>query len=98
MDSYQVILKPIVTEKGISSQENNCYLFWVNPKADKNKIKKAVEDLFGVKPLSVRTILVKGNVKRLWRQGKTIITSTKKKAIVRLKEGEKIALMVSKKK
>jgi len=97
MDSYQIILKPIVTEKGVSSQEDNCYLFWVNPRANKNQIKKAVEEFFGVKPLSVRTVLVKGHVKRLWRQGKTVITSTRKKAIVKLKEGEKISLMMEKK-
>ena len=98
MDIDRVILKPIVTEKGIAAQDSSCYLFWVNPKANKNQIKKAVEEIFGIKPLLVRTMLVKGNTKKLWRKGKTIITSVRKKAIVKLKEGDKISLMVSKKK
>lgn len=98
MDSYKVIIKPVVTEKSLSAQGGNCFSFWVNPTANKNQIKQALVDVFGIKPLSVRTVLVKGATKRLAKKNITIRSSDKKKAIVQLKKGDKISLMVASKK
>lgn len=98
MDSHYIILKPVITEKSLAAQKKNCFSFWVNPRANKNQIKRAVEELFGVKPVSIRTSLLKGVNKRLLRKNRIIRTSTRKKAIVQLKEGEKISLIVQKKK
>lgn len=98
MDSCQIILKPLITEKSLGKQEVDCYSFWVHPKASKNQIKEAVRELFGVNPVSVRTQILKGEIKKLWRQGRIIRTGRRKKAVVQLKKGEKISLMAQKKK
>jgi len=98
MDSYQIILGPVLTEKAFKDQENNCYHFWVHPKATKNQIRVAITQLFGVKPVAIRTILLKGKRKRIWRQNRLIQKPTRKKAIIQLEEGKKIDLMVLEKK
>lgn len=88
-DSRKVILSPIITERSMFLKEkNNQVSFWVDPQANKIEIKKAVEDLFKVKVLDVQTIRVKGKPKGSFRtRGKT---SLRKKAIVRLAEGQTI--------
>ncbi|PMP66656.1 MAG: 50S ribosomal protein L23 [Thermodesulfobacterium geofontis] len=88
-DPRTIILAPIITEKSMYLKEKyNQVSFWVDPSANKIEIKKAVEDLFKVKVLDVQTIRVKGKPKGGFRNpGKT---SIRKKAIVRLAEGETI--------
>ncbi|MCD6548165.1 MAG: 50S ribosomal protein L23 [Thermodesulfobacterium sp.] len=88
-DSRKVILAPIITEKSMYLKEKyNQVSFWVDPSANKIEIKKAVEDLFKVKVLDVQTIRVKGKPKGGFRNpGRT---SIRKKAIVRLAEGQTI--------
>ena len=98
MDNYQIILGPVLTEKAFKDQESNYYHFWVHPKATKNQIRVAVIQLFGVKPRAIRTILLKGKRKRIWRQNRLIQKSIRKKAIIQLEEGKKIELMVFEKK
>lgn len=98
MDNYQVILGPVLTEKALKDQEKNCYHLWVHPKATKNQVKVAVMQLFGVKPVAIRTILLKGKRKRVWRQNRLIQKSTRKKAVIQLEEGKKIDLIVLEKK
>lgn len=71
------MIKPVVTEKSMEATAKNCYTFKVDRKAAKNQIKKAVEDKFKVNVIKVRTINVKKKKKR-------------KKAIVKIKEGQKI--------
>lgn len=85
-----ILIKPIVTEKSMSLLEGNKYTFLVSPEANKVEVKKAVEDLFKVKVLKVNTMVVKGKQKRV----RNIIgrTSDRKKAIVTLREGDKIEL------
>lgn len=56
LDSINVIKYPIITEKAIRLSEQNKYSFAVDPKANKNIIKKAVENLFQVKVISVNTL------------------------------------------
>jgi|UniRef100_A0A7V5K1D9 large subunit ribosomal protein L23 len=88
-DPRTIILAPIITEKSMYLKEKyNQVSFWVDPSANKIEIKKAVEDLFKVKVVNVQTIRVKGKPKGGFRNpGRT---SIRKKAIVRLAEGQTI--------
>ncbi len=90
-DPYQVILKPLLSEKGTRlKEEGNQYLFRVAKTANKVEIKRAIEQLFKVKVLEVRTVHVRGKVKRLGRfQGRQ---PAWKKAFATLKAGESIEL------
>ncbi len=68
MDLYSVIKRPLVTEKTtIARDEENKYVFVVNRKATKIDIRNAVEKIFKVKVMGVRTINVTGKKKRLGR-------------------------------
>lgn len=87
-----ILLRPIITEKMTILGESRQYAFEVPLKANKIEIGKAVEKKFNVKVLSVRTMIVKGKRKtQLTRRGRFEgRTKTWKKAIVTLKEGDKI--------
>ncbi|HNU59565.1 MAG TPA: 50S ribosomal protein L23 [Aquaticitalea sp.] len=90
-----ILIKPIITEKATkNSEENNCYTFEVDTKANKIEIKKAVESAYGVSVEEVRTMNVRPD--RRTRYTKTGIqhgkTNASKKAIVQLAEGETIDL------
>lgn len=89
LDMYQIIRRPIITEKGsVLKDENNQLIFEVNLGANKSEIKKAVEKLFKVTVLSVRTQNRQGKLKRLGRSvGRR---KNWKKAIVTLKEGNRV--------
>jgi len=91
MDAREILRKPLLTEKATVARENsNEYAFEVDARANKLQIKQAVESLFDVKVLKVRTISMKGKVKRLGiHQGRR---SHWKKALVTLAEGETIEL------
>ena len=80
---YDVILKPVVTEKSMNLMAEKKYTFYVHPDANKTMIKEAVEKMFeGAKVLKVNTINVPGKKKR---QGRTQgFTAKRKKAIVQL--------------
>jgi len=62
--NYDVIRKPIITEKATMASENNAVVFEVAIDANKPQIKQAVEALFGVKVKAVNTTITKGKVKR----------------------------------
>ncbi len=86
---YQVILRPLVTEKGThQSTRYNAYTFQVNPIATKTQIKAAVEELFHVKVEAVRTQVREGK-KRRFRQSMGQLP-TWKKAVVTLGPEDKI--------
>jgi len=89
-----ILKRPIVTEKITEMQEKGFYAFEVELHATKIDITKAVEKKFNVSVLSVRTIRHKGKAKsQMTRKGRFPgRTPTWKKAIVRLKEGDKIEL------
>ena len=80
---YDVILKPVVTEKSMSAMAEKKYTFFVHPEANKTMIKEAVEKMFeGAKVASVNTMYMDGKKKRRgMKVGKTAKT---KKAIVQL--------------
>lgn len=86
---YQVLLQPLVTEKGThQSTRYNAYTFQVNKVATKTQIKNAVEELFHVRVVDVRTMLVHGK-KRRWRQKEGRMPDWKK-AVVTLHTEDKI--------
>ena len=89
MSVYDIIRKPIVTEKGVTKKENERTLcFEIAPGANKTQVKAAIEQLFKVKVEQVRTATTAG---KLRRRGKfTGYRSDVKKAFVRLKPGQKI--------
>lgn len=84
-----VILEPVVTEKVSALAANGkTYVFKVNKKANKYEIKDAVEKTFGVKVVSVNTLITKPKDKRVGKY--TGKTKTYKKAIITLKDGDSI--------
>ncbi|MFQ6066472.1 MAG: 50S ribosomal protein L23 [bacterium] len=87
--AQDIILSPIVSEKGTELLKDNKYLFKVSSNSSKVEIRKAVEELFKVRVDRVRIMWVKGKRKR-WRGRVMGKTPSWKKAIVRLKEGETI--------
>jgi large subunit ribosomal protein L23 len=89
LEPHQVIVKPLVTEKGMhKSTRNNAYAFEVNRLATKDDVRRAVETLFEVKVLKVATQNRKGKVRRTrFRIGQT---KAWKKAIVTLDEEHRI--------
>mgnify|MGYP001400586280 FL=1 len=87
-DSYDIIRRPIITEKATLSSENNTIVFEVSIKSTKKQIKVAIENLFNVKVDSVNTLIVKGKVKRF--RGKLGKRRDLKKAYVTLLEGNTI--------
>lgn len=88
-EPHEIIRRPLITEKSTQQkEESRQYVFEVDPKANKIEIKEAVEQLFKVKVLKVRTLNVLGKIKRLGRRyGKR---PDWKKAIVTLREGDRI--------
>lgn len=84
-------LTPVLTEKSLSLAKEGNYTFWVDRRMNKNQIKRMVEEAFGVHVVRVRTINMRAEVKRTIRGRKRVI-KPKKKAIVTLKEKEKIDL------
>ncbi|PQO31851.1 50S ribosomal protein L23 [Bremerella cremea] len=89
LESHQVILRPLVTEKGVQASEDlNQYTFEIAPTATKLDVRRAVEELFDVKVAGVKTQSRKGKARRYrFRNGKT---RNWKKAIVTLAEDQKI--------
>ena len=89
MNLYEVIRRPLVTEKSnIGREEENLVTLAVDPRANKHEIRRAVEALFDVKVVTVRTMRMPRKTKRV---GKTAGRKSEwKKAIVRLAEGQSI--------
>ncbi|PQO31469.1 50S ribosomal protein L23 [Blastopirellula marina] len=89
LESHQVILRPLVTEKGVQTSEDlNQYTFEIAPAATKLDVRRAIEELFDVKVTSVKTQTRKGKARRYrFRNGKT---RNWKKAIITLAEDQKI--------
>ena len=88
-DLRQVIKKPVITEKStIERESHNIVTFAVHPDASKHEIKRAVEQLFDVKVEAVRTLSVRGKMRRVGKsQGQR---PSWKKARVRLRAGDSI--------
>ncbi|MCB0393092.1 MAG: 50S ribosomal protein L23 [Bdellovibrionales bacterium] len=87
---YQVIKRPLITEKNSLHQAANVFAFEVDRDADKIQIRKAVEQLFQVKVLEVRTAVCRNRSRRVGSHLSRI--KYWKKAMVKLAPGEKISL------
>ena len=81
--AYDIIKRPIITEKSMSMTEDKRYTFEVAKDANKIEIARAVEEIFGVKVASVNTLTVPGKEKRMGA-GRPGMTKTWKKAYVQL--------------
>lgn len=88
MNIYEVLRRPLVTEKSTRLSERNKYVFEVDKRASKDQIKLAVETAFKVDVTSVNIVKVPGETKRAGRR--EITRQPWKKAVVTLKEGDKI--------
>ena len=91
MDARKVLRRPLLTEKAtIARETENEYAFEVDMRANKIQIKGAVESRFDVTVKSVRTVTMRGKIKRMGaHEGKR---SDRKKALIRLQEGQSIDL------
>ena len=83
MTAYDIIIRPIITERSMSGVAEKKYVFEVAKNAGKIEIKKAVEEIFGVKVASVNTLNVPGKQKRMGA-GRPGMTRSWKKAYVQL--------------
>ena len=90
MSAYDIIKKPLLSEKSYATISDKKYTFIVDLNANKVQIKQAVEKIFNVKVESVNTVTVRPKKKRVGRY--TGYTNKVKKAIVTLKEGSSIEL------
>lgn len=91
MQIEQVLIKPLLTEKSsIVTENTNRYVFKVQTKANKYQVKDAVEKMFDVKVVNVRTAVLPGKVKRSGKGHSK--TSSWKKAYVQIAEGQKLEL------
>lgn len=90
MDKYEVLRRPIVTEKTTMQIEQGLYTFEVDRRANKLQVKEAVEEVFGVDVVSVNIINMPGKPRRWGRHVSR--TPSWKKAIVKLAEGQRIEL------
>lgn len=87
---YQIIKRPLVTEKSSAYSDYNTYVFEVSKEATKDQIKFAVEKAFSVKVMSVRTASFR--TRWLKQQSKFGPPQYKKKAFVKLAQGQKISI------
>ncbi len=90
MHLYQVLRRPLITEKNSMLQAQGKYVFEASEEANKHQIKQAVEKAFKVKVTAVNIMTVPGKTRRVGRR--QVLTPSHKKAIVTLKPGDKIEL------
>ena len=89
--SYEIVKAMLRTEKGsLVLLPHNKYVFLADTRANKIEIKKAVEEIYKVKVADVNTLMIRGKKRRLrFKEG---MTPDRKKAVVTLKEGQKIGV------
>ena len=85
-------IEPLITETTIALTKSNWYTFKLPVDLNKNQIRALVEELFKVNVLDIKTIQVKGKTKRSLKNRKLTTASNWKKAMVRIKEGQKIEI------
>ena len=90
MSPFDLLRRPIITEKSTVMQEKGRYVFEVAPEANKRQIRNAVEEAFDVKVTSVNTMNLRGKRKRFGPRATA--QRARKKAIVTLSPGETIAI------
>jgi len=86
--AHDVILRPVLSEKALSTVEQGKYAFYVHPKANRTQIKDAIEIVFDVNVVKINVSNVRGKVKSLGRYSGR--RPERKKALVTLAEGQRI--------
>jgi large subunit ribosomal protein L23 len=89
-NAYKHLVRPIITEKASFLGMNNSYLFEVYPKSNKIEISKSIQKLYGVKPVKINIMKVRGKKVRYGRKFGN--QKSWKKAIITLKQGDKIEI------
>jgi large subunit ribosomal protein L23 len=90
---YEILRRPVLTEKSMAGQQRSVYSFVVAPEATKPEVKHAIEKAFNVKVDRVRTVTIRGKVKR---QKNMVLEGKRKdikKAYVTLKEGFRLDII-----
>lgn len=90
MHRYEVLHRPLITEKNTLLQSQGKYAFEVARQANKQQVREAVEAAFNVKVVAVNMMMVAGKQHRVGRR--QVLSPAQKKAIVTLKSGDKIEL------
>ena len=90
MHLYEVLRRPLITEKNTIQQDHDKYAFEVDRDANKRQVKQAVEEAFNVKVKAVNVMNIPGRMRRVGRR--QVLTQSWKKAIVTLQPGGKIEL------
>ena len=90
METYNVIRRPLITEKNTNAQTYGKYVFEADYKANKRQIKEAIEKAFKVKVTAVNVVIMPGTMKRVGQR--VIATTPYKKAVVTLQAGDKIQI------
>ncbi len=88
MHTYEVLRRPIVSEKSLTLQANSKYTFEVASGASKHQIKEAVETAFKVDVLGVNVVKVQGSTRKVGRR--RVVVPPWKKAVVTVRPGQKI--------
>lgn len=86
----QTILRPVITEKSLSLASRGWYTFVVAAASSKPEVAQAVGGVYGVTVVDVRTLIMHGKERRAGKRMKRVRRSDWKKALVRLKAGQKI--------
>ena len=92
MNIINIVKRPIITEKSVTAASKGVFTFEVNKKANKNQIKEAVEAMYGVDVVSVRTAVQPSKRYRIGKKRQAALAHPTKKALVALKAGQKITL------
>jgi large subunit ribosomal protein L23 len=87
MDINQILVKPVLTEKATSQSAKQTYSFYVNLKANKHQIKKAVQDIYGVTVGEVKVQIRKGKTRRVGRRMTVKNLSDQKIAYIKVTKG-----------
>ncbi len=86
----QIIIKPVITEKSLALAAKGWYSFAIAVASNKAQIAHAIEDMYKVDVVDVRSMIMHGKERRTGRRMKRVAKSDWKKALVQLKEGQKI--------
>lgn len=89
--AHTVLIRPAITEKSLRMQADNVYTFYVQPSANKHKVKMAIKEVYGFTPERVRIIKKQPTELKRWGR-KYGIRKGSKKALVKLAEGQSIQL------
>lgn len=90
MNVYEIIVRPLETEKAYMLREQGKYVFVVHRGANKLEIKRAVEEIYGVSVDRVRTMVMPGKMNKLRGRRRVTRRAPWKKAVVTLAEGQRI--------